>query len=1675
MVNVCIPPHIIEANIKRIAILLKNGVIAERKKNPDLDPGEIVASMRANILNMPNREWLAPIIDEAIEVAWPESDYVSYSYHQAILDSRFKPLTLATFTTDEFVSRVDELRDTDGDDFLEEYGQDLIANSSQKYGDTGMDAFDINFDMVVGKRISEADRILKEVRAREIDNFEDYLDWVKEYFDLETVYEVKVNMFYDTAHKDETGDNRDVWVVPTIEDAQLQLDAIKDGQGGGTNFADKITRYGDHYIILHSKGDHKHIYIEGSQPKTLRVDEKRVQGEPYTKEVTVTQKANLLIYWNSHNEKNSMPFEERLQYVWTNMDPNMSIESQEEIVESIIRDGEKAIIPKPNFALNNGKKESRIISKNYIDNLKRTIRGRQVGGLTQYHPTKESGTMIKKKDGSWWMKPDQGQFTMKDLLRLEYDLSQNTKNGRPAPMVMVGLTPGDTGTVLTTFVQPEHVKELFDPEEALETMIELGFPDKIINEFKAHIAKGGSVAGYLMKMDKEQKAFDDSRRVTEVAYNEDTIEQMDELNSKIKELTGSLKDDTLGEAEKIDLQGELKEAKMLLAALRKTGKKTPASKITPIVASRIEQNKAFHAAMWGHGATKLHAYLQKEVNDGNMTEMDAKKIYDDAISSMAKTNMGDLVVPYTVHLGGVIARIEWLKAVRGDDFMQYGAEKDGIKKGANAFNVFDRLRIALTKGISLSGITDRRTFIIDQERVEYWFNGEKLDHKHLTEKLTELENIFDGASMSGTEDLDLFSEKTGTQKIGGKDHNLRELKTTEFHVGEEGTFEKKHALFAAVAGLEIREVGKDGKQGELIVRIKEEDGHIRMKDINGRIVNHISDMDATKTATGDYYLGGKKNAKGKLVKPRKPYVEAMLSMDDFKIVINPHPTSSSTTYGPVQYLSNLNFDLTQLTPEERASLEEYQKDMGDIVGEQSDVYIELLMEATTNPAILWDIIKHSYTDKAEAKHALKSILSATNGAGVFHPNNLSMIKPLILNMLVKRGSMQGRTTDSKLIDKISSPKLKKKLQDMARYGSHYILKPWRKVDKGSVVLSADNHVVFDEIVKAYKESDMAAENFDSLGKKEQIDIINAFILDNPKHVMTYRSPIGQSAAVEPRRIQAFIHDDGNAIYHHPDDTFDRLVGDYDIDEAGVVMITDKQLAAINKFQSTDLYKQFQSLNADISIFKRGRSMHVGSIKDTRDTILALLNATHIQGQAVNAKSVASALSTKFEEIELSTGLKLRPKKLFSHKQGHKVIMHYAPLKEGFNPKDLPPHARAVGYNKTTRKWETWTPAHGEMYLETSAEHEFLLIMNAAVDVGKDGMMMNMWGAGAENWFIDRMFSFNRSKISKLEYKAIKEMLREFKNSNLRKLRTEKHQKPMDMRLLFYILGEKRKLLNLNSSQLASFMLKMPKVSFNSSNREGEQKKLEVGIKSVIMVNDKRINELNAKEKLTKEEKAELKQLSEGKVETLEEKFLMRIYDAFVEKFPQVEGQVVEAPLMFNTDRQDLAHSYARTDILMEIENRINNGEISLEETQEGAKLAQEFAEDFYPDIEDLEESNDSDDTKEEARERYIKTKQVEFDEILYNLTEEYNKKMHELESKYGDGIRVVFTANMIYGINDKKNVRYLPPIELLAPDIVKEYFKSWDLHFQDQSISAGKLDQSQFPIDKLMKKAKERC
>ena len=106
----------------------------------------------------------------------------------------------------------------------------------------------------------------------------------------------------------------------------------------------------------------------------------------------------------------------------------------------------------------------------------------------------------------------------------------------------------------------------------------------------------------------------------------------------------------------------------------------------------------------------------------------------------------------------------------------------------------------------------------------------------------------------------------------------------------------------------------------------------------------------------------------------------------------------------------------------------------------------------------------------------------------------------------------------------------------------------------------------------------------------------------------------------------------------------------------------------------------------------------------------------------------------------------------------------------------------------------------------------------------------------------------------------------------------------------------------------------------------------------------------------------------------------------------------------------------------------------------------------------------------------LKQKQVQYDETLYNLVVEFNKKIENAEKEFGVGVREQFTKEMIFGINNIDNVRYIPPLELLNKDLVKKYFESWDINFADDAKMATVIDPKKSRIvDQIAVNERKNC
>ena len=1016
--------------------------------------------------------------------------------------------------------------------------------------------------------------------------------------------------------------------------------------------------------------------------------------------------------------------------------------------------------------------------------------------------------------------------------------------------------------------------------------------------------------------------------------------------------------------------------------------------------------------------SRLELYFKEELKKGNLNP-GQEKIYVENADNAATNQVGNIKVPDYIHFAGRIAAYEWMQAVRGDNFMTI---KDG-----SALEIMDRIKIPLSDGIVTTGMGPSEHIIYDQDRVEYYLDGERYEHLADVPGIKGKVNIFDGASFVSEEYLDETGQRIGVYKIYDDEGNIKEIKTVwhEHTRNDDGTFagtiEKKHAEFVGIPGLEIRK-----KDGTVIVKMIKEMGKLRIKDGDGNYIHQISDLDAVKTITGVYDIRKKNRVFGKF----------RLQESSRQVIITPRPKSSDSTSGFGQILENLNFDIKDKTV--AADFKKYQETLSNILFEQADRYSNLLMNATKDPKVLWEIVKYNFSDRAEAKLALRTFLGITKGKGIHLANNLTMLRPMIMNMLVVKGVLQGRTTPAKL----------NSLMDGGYKGSTYVMKPGRKVEEGKVILSADNATIFNDTVDKMLETfdDQGKKDFNELPYEDKVDAVNYWLEENNVAVLTYRFPLLQIVGLEPRMIQEFTKNEGNAIYHHINDTAIRLVGDNDYDKASVIVIKNEDLKIIQSFQQTNWYKERKSVNADIGIFKKPDTFSFANPIELRRSIMTLMYGSNSQGLATNLKNMASIISKKFGKIEFNDGVTITPKKMTD-----KVIMNYAPLNDDITKYDIPDNARLVGYDSETRKWVDWNAGLGDKYLETTAEHEFLLIANAAVDITKSGMLTAKWGAVKYEWYLDRMFHVE-GKLTKHHYKMITGtknspgLIKNYKFSALKKAQTPNSRDRMSFKLFMHALDGVRSRKDASPEALKKVIQEGVRITnaIQLKQTDGSYKQSALSIKDIEVINES----------------------------TPTEEFLLRMADKFKDSFTPQDK--VEAPLVYNEKREDMSHFLARRDLARYIAQDIKDGKIDADDLEIGQDIADRFADEFYPKNEEHEGQNVEETTNEEVKEKHIINKQARFDEDLYELLDKYNNELNDA----GEQVRKVFTFNMLYGFKGRANIKYLPDPIVFDNEYLIYYADQAGKYHQDTTVdykSMADLRKKKNPTTALIQEARKAC
>ena len=930
-----------------------------------------------------------------------------------------------------------------------------------------------------------------------------------------------------------------------------------------------------------------------------------------------------------------------------------------------------------------------------------------------------------------------------------------------------------------------------------------------------------------------------------------------------------------------------------------------------------------------------------------------------------------------IFIPGILARYQWYQMSRGKDFMT-GA------KGDSAFNHYDRLRLNYSKGIVTEGVGPRESISIDSKEVYYELNGKRYSHMRQIPGIAEKVNIFDGATFVSSALFDRTADYLGAYPIYDDEHKFGALKTVIVHNEYDangkflGYIEKKHAEFLGIDGLSVFD-----KDGNLIARMVKEPAYnneIIIYNSTNQMVEEISDDDAIKKGSGIYALDGLASKQFTLPESSR------------RIVISPKNKSNRTATGFVQYLSSLNYNLPKSSKEKKA-LDNYTKTLMGILQRNTDAYLTLWEESGRDRDILWDIIKHQYGEQAEMKNALRSNLNVSGGAGVMHEKNLELVVPQMINNLLIKGALGGRTMDPKIgLNVLSQAEV-----DSMSVGSHYTFKPGVDVKEGHVKLGSDGAAIFNALKK---KSGLSSP-----------DEINAWLEENNQSVLVYRFPIVSLGSMGVMDIESFIPDIGPVIHNHPFDTFGTHTGDNDIDGAEVVLISQEEANELKAFQALPFFKEQKKFVADIDMHKTITPPSVMDSNGSRQTMVDLLQGMYSQGMATNMKSVGTTLSMRFADIEFSDGVIVRPKSLTDT-----TVMDYAPL--SINVKKFNSLYGDIDQMDIVNKDGSPYKGRGEKYLQTSVAHEYTQIVNMAVDNVKSGILVNVAQAKGQLWFTERMFEvltpdlLPDGRLTTAHLEMLNLLAQNFKYSQLKKMQKNGHKIDIDEFI--------KSLQELNKNITDPVMLKAHLMDYIPPAMVGGT---ELKIQDMTIMD----------------------------VMTTEEHWLMSILRS-QDEFFDLDNPTQPYHINPASERRIATHFFAAkatldnilldytptTEAIDAIETWVS-GPKNNKGVREGG-----FNGDYYGALKTLSESLGKTD---------LINRQAEYDKVLFGVISKYKPKLLQLQTKHGEQAAKLASALVIRGI-DTVYRRRLPDAEALHPDVWKDYMENWDM-FIDQRDKDG--------------------
>jgi len=739
-----------------------------------------------------------------------------------------------------------------------------------------------------------------------------------------------------------------------------------------------------------------------------------------------------------------------------------------------------------------------------------------------------------------------------------------------------------------------------------------------------------------------------------------------------------------------------------------------------------DNSQALFSAITGKLATitteqAFLEYMAKEVAAGTIPSVKVLKEMANDIRPLARSN------PYAW-----AQAIGWhakMKSIKGNGYL-------APKRYKSVSDFFKRLKLDLGKGWVPVGSGPTKMMVVNANEVEFFHNGTKFEHMRNAE-----DSAHDGWMMTSAKLMDRWA------KVSGVRGNPRVWKTVIRHLDPDNRTDYIAAKMLEMVPFKNTEVRKDGKRIAIY-----KNGTWR--DANGKEFDRLATNDEVKDSFGAL------SAKYEIL-PELPESSTRVLFVGEK--------SSKRAANPV---AGYELTLSKGFMENSEAAREYLKTLTSYINRTARKYSDFVFGLKNRPQDVEKLIKkHSNPD--EVPTDLQAAFKASPKAAYLYQYATQMLNTLQRSVIIDKMFKMRRYNDG--------------------LGTKLYLKPAGPIqfkDNKSVVISGDNATAMNMVSTHMVENGaIDPEVLESMDVPTKIATYNKYLAENDVWVLIHRQPIQSFAKVQPRKIQYFTNpgEHGQVVFMTKEDVFQLHEADHDGDSVHIEYFNKEDAPVLdamnNMIQDPEFAKKDKTVN--LSLFLKG--VLGNRIHSASERLARLANNTkslNSQGVIVNAKTALATMAYKDISgvIEIKEGPKnkkvSRDIKFEVYQPEEPTIMDYWSI----DTKYLDTEDGKKFLKQLLQEGDSIETVGSKAYLKTTKEHEFSIMLQAAVDNEKFGLIGSLDFAtrdGRAMSFTDFVMTrmFKRPDLGKnpvpgawtsTELQAVKKVYEEFKYSADRK-------------------------------------------------------------------------------------------------------------------------------------------------------------------------------------------------------------------------------------------------------------------------------------------------------------------